>query len=300
VGERDVHSSLPDELRRLLDDQSRQESSPNSPHHDPPTVTISYPTDDASETSLRSTQSLRNVNTRRRVHSLTPDPTGESLSYDLGYTGAHLQGDDFNGEEIIANLQRQFERCQIEWPKGRNTYFIPADDIRRLVTEGSILNELRCSNLDLPEALLREEARSACQSAYKLFAILVCANKSSSFHSFLKEGLCDDDLPFLQSSDFTDTHEVLSSKTRKPIQAMRKWGTYQVRHFCSDQYQMLAPIFKQRSNVEHQDLRDNHVLPIIKELLEPIGSGGYGLVRAVKMHPAHQFVHRDTNPGVGR
>jgi hypothetical protein len=257
-------------------------------------------TDEASDISLSSERSLHH----RHIHSVEVTTTGEENEQALAAIGDQFQVENSIDTDPIRALQSQFWDCQVEWPEGGNQYFIPADDLRRLVTVDSIRNQLKYSKPDLLEDRLLEMAESACKSAFKLYAILVCANRVSHFYNFLQEGLSDDDLPFIRLSGSKKSFELHSSRRpNKPIMSLRSWPLFQVKHFSRDQYQMLAPIFKKSHLVEHYDLLDNQVLPFIEDQVRDLaksgGVGGFGSVWAVRMHPAHQFLHRDTNPGVG-
>jgi hypothetical protein len=272
-------------------------------HRTYPTLIISSATPNASDEASDVTFSSKPSFSHRRVHSAEPISAGDEVGQVFNSIGGQFPGEDFSDRDPIAALQSKFFDCRIEWPKEGNQYFIPADDLRELVTVDSILNQLKFSKPDMPGDRLLEMAQSACESAYKLFAILVCANKGGTFYDFLQEGLSDADLPFTRSSDSKPSHNLYSSRPpHKPIQSIRSWGRYQVSNFSRDQWQMLSPIFKQSNQVEHYELLDNQVLPFVedeeRDLAKSDTHGGFGSVWRVVMHPAHQFLHLNTNPGV--
>jgi hypothetical protein len=240
---------------------------------------------------------------RRRVHSVTgagPNENGQ----DIAHIGSLFPQGEETLEKEIMQLQEEFFEVRKEWPKEGNQYFIPANDLRRLVTVNIILNQLRSSKPDIPEHELLQMAESACASAYKLFAILVCANKSNKFYEFLEEGLCDADLPFGRSSDLGHGGDLCSSRhPNRIIQSMKSWGLYQISNFSRDQWQMLSPVFRRSNEVEHYELLNNHVLPFIEDHEQDcskfIDFGGSSSVWAVVIHPDHQFLYTDANPAVG-
>jgi hypothetical protein len=103
-------------------------------------------------------------------------------------------------EEIQSQtLENQLWDAQIEWPKGQNRYFIPADEQLRLIKTESIITELRRCMISLTREQLLKSADQIFDGAPRLFAILVYMSKSDCILSFLDEGLSDDDLPFIRA-----------------------------------------------------------------------------------------------------
>jgi hypothetical protein len=234
------------------------------------------------------------------VIEVGPHESGQALTH----IGSLFPKGEETLEKEIMKLQEDFFEVRKEWPKEGNQYFIPANDLRNLVTVDIILNQLRSSKPDIPEHELKQMAERACESAYKLFAILVCANKSNKFYDFLEEGLCDADLPFGRSSNLGQGGDLCSSRPpNKIIQSMKSWGRYQISNFSRDQWQMLSPVFRRGSEVKHYELLNNHVLPFIEDHKldsgEFIRFGGSSSVWAVVIHPDHQFLYTNTNPAVG-
>lgn len=270
---------------------------------DLPEMVISSPTPKGTDEGSDAAPSSPGVGfSRRRVHSVD-GLEGNGNGQDIAHMGSLFpQGEDTLEKEIM-ELQYEFFKVRIEWPKERNQYFIPGNDLRRLVTVNTILNQLRSSRPDLPEHELLQKAERACASAYKLFAILVCANKSNKFYEFLEEGLCDADLPFGRSSDSGHNEYLCSNRyPHRIIRSMKSWGLYQVSNFRRDQWQMLSPIFRRSNEVEHYELLNNHVLPFVEDYEQDPGEftgfGGFSSVWAVVIHPDHQFLYTSTNPAV--
>lgn len=271
---------------------------------DIPAMVVSSPTPDSTDDGSDASPSSPGTSFhRRRVHSV--QGLGETnRGQDIAHTGSLFSQGEEAFDKEITELQYDFFAVRKEWPEEGNQYFIPASDLRRLVTVNTILNQLKASRPDLPEHELREKAEDACKSAYKLFAILVCANKSNKFYEFLDEGLCDADLPFGRSPDSGNNGYLCSSRNpHKIIKSMKCWGLYQISNFSRDQWQMLSPIFRKSNEVEHYGLQNSHVLPFIEDHEQESGkfnrSGGFSSVWAVVMHPDHQFLYTSTNPAVG-
>jgi hypothetical protein len=270
---------------------------------DIPAMVVSSPTPKGSDEGSDAAPSSPGVGSyRRRVHSIQ-GLGGNENRQDIAHIGSLFPQGEETLEKEITELQYDFFKVRKEWPTEGNQYFIPANDLRRLVKVNTILNQLRSSRPDLPEQELIEMAERACASAYKLFAILVCANKSNKFYEFLEERLCDADLPFGRSSDSGHNGFLCSSRhPHKIIRSMKSWGLYQISNFSRDQWQMLSPIFRRRNEVEHYELLNNHVLPFIEDHEQDPGKftgfGGYSSVWAVVIHPDHQLLYTSTNPAV--
>ncbi|KUJ21647.1 kinase-like protein, partial [Mollisia scopiformis] len=203
-------------------------------------------------------------------------------------------------------LEEQLVDQLIEWPRGGNSYFIPIDQQKRLVTPMSIMEELRRvedrENQHSKEELDDTTAKIS-NTARKMFSILVCLGKGKCIYNFLKEGLTDDHLPFSRfvaqaTSNGTGVRTKLCSHRSpgKPIKSMANWSWNETTGFARDQWWMLAPVFKESLNdprkVRHYNLDDNCVMPFIEdhERTDTIASG-FSTVWAVRVHPAHQSLH---------
>jgi len=213
-------------------------------------------------------------------------------------------------EDSVQSLEDQLWDVRIEWPENESRYFIPADELCRLVTVDSILCELKRSRIKKSDEELLDISKTIWKIAPRLFAILVCMGKGKCICSFINEGLEDNDLPFVRSEIKTEGHGAGSFKLRSkralevPIRCMEKWGRADITNFGRDQWWMLAPIFKEsqkpKKKVRHYELEDNCVLPFIEdqERTGQAAAGGYSSVWGVLIHPAHQHLYKSTNPEV--
>jgi hypothetical protein len=214
-------------------------------------------------------------------------------------------------EEIQSQtLENQLWDAQIEWPKGQNRYFIPADEQLRLIKTESIITELRRCMISLTREQLLKSADQIFDGAPRLFAILVYMSKSDCILSFLDEGLSDDDLPFIRAElkgNGLGTGSFKLRSRRHPtrrIKCMDSWGRNAITSFDRDQWWMLAPIFKykdgkrSKEKVRHWDLEDNCVLPLVDDQELKATDGGFSSVWGVLVHPAHQQLYKSKNPKV--
>ena len=235
---------------------------------------------------------------------------GSQFNGDLEINPSASMADEFSKTDLAeTTLEDQLWDARIEWPKAQNRYFIPVDEFRRLITVDSVLHELqRCRN-DVSKEELWGIAARVWEFAPRLFAILVCLSKGECIGNFLREELNDGDLPFVRvEGKETVPGRAVSFKFRssrrsdKCIQCMEKWSRANMANFATNQWWMLAPIFKgskpESKKVRHWELEDNCVLPFIEdqERSKEVNLGGQGRVWGIRIHPAHQGLYRGSNP----
>ncbi|KAE8443565.1 hypothetical protein EG329_001727 [Mollisiaceae sp. DMI_Dod_QoI] len=208
-------------------------------------------------------------------------------------------------------LEGKLWDARIAWPAGRISYFIPYDDLQRLVTIDAVLIELRRREMVFKETELQDKADEILKTARKLFAALVCVSMGECILDFLNEGLNDKDMPFVRVELGNRNLGVgafrLESRRqpKKVLQCMSssKWGRSRLEAFNRDQWWVLAPIFKESKKedkmkkVRHWELEPNRVLPFVEDNQSTSdNSGGYSEVWAVRVHRAHQHLYKGTNP----
>jgi hypothetical protein len=215
-----------------------------------------------------------------------------------------------DGEDRLQQtLEERLWDARIEWPKGDNRYFIPADVLQSLVTVESIYSELVRCRIKMQRDEILDTSKRIWKAAPRIFAILVCMNKGRCIINFLNEGLEDEDLPFKRSEIKEIGAGANNFKLRsrrhdgKRINSMSNWGRSEITTFGRDQWWMLAPIFKEgktnRAKVRHWDLEDNCVLPFIEDTKRTkVKESGFSSVWGVLIHPAHQLLYKSTNPKV--
>jgi hypothetical protein len=97
-------------------------------------------------------------------------------------------------------------------------YFIPINKLDELITLESIHKELGDRDIGLQSDQLKL-ARQICESGSvtqntprrKIFAILALMEKVDAIRDFIREGVCDSELPFIFSTD----HFLISKRTKK-------------------------------------------------------------------------------------
>ncbi|KAE9370825.1 kinase-like protein [Stipitochalara longipes BDJ] len=213
-------------------------------------------------------------------------------SYNTGSEGAQpyiyrdIRGshDHFND-----GLRERLCDVMIEAPPGSHRYFIPVDDLDRLLTGDTILKELR--DYGYNEEMVQSYSENILKSASRLFATLVYIRHGALILDFLHEGINDLHLPFTRS-DMSSKNYKLCSRLRpgQPIKCIERCDRDLVDAFGRDQWYMLAPVFEYHDRVEHYDLHDNCVLPWVEddERGDHEIQGGFGSVVKVAIHKAHQ------------
>lgn len=197
-----------------------------------------------------------------------------------------------------STLREKLYKVRIEVPQNSYRYFIPADDLKLLVTPASISMELE--ERGKSEDVARSTTGNIMDSAPKLFAILVYLRHGELILDFLQEGIDDTHLPFIRSDQTPGAKDYkLCSRCSpgQPLNCMERWDREMVDEFGRDQWCMLAPVFEYHDEIEHYDLHDNCVLPWVED--EERGDsamvGGYGSVSKIAIHPAHQLIAGNAN-----
>jgi hypothetical protein len=192
----------------------------------------------------------------------------------------------------LPTLRDELGKAQIEWPQDSLVFFVPDDDLQRLVNPESVEAELERNNVKFETGEVRRNiAVQISATSKRLFATLVCVQLESLICQFLAEGIDDSHLPFVRSEESGQTFKFCSRRhPEKPIKCMEYWDRYQVHSFGRTQWFMLAPIFEYTEEIQHYDLEDNRVLPFIPDhdRYNHTTEGGYGSVSKVYIHPAHQ------------
>jgi hypothetical protein len=189
-------------------------------------------------------------------------------------------------------LRDQLWKAQIESPPDSLIFFVPDDDLQRLVNPNSVEVELERNNVKFESGeVKRNTAVRISATSRKLFATLVCLQLGHLICHFLAEGIDDGHLPFVRSDESGQTFKFCSRRhPEKPIKCMEYWDRDQVHSFGRTQWFMLAPIFEYTEEIQHYELEDNRVFPFIpdRDRYNHVTEGGYGSVSKIYIHPAHQ------------
>ncbi|TVY41411.1 hypothetical protein LSUB1_G003306 [Lachnellula subtilissima] len=194
-------------------------------------------------------------------------------------------------------------KARHEWPPRMNSYFIPNDELERLLDVDSIMDELGGSQLG-PMAAQESHilAQDISNKAPRLFAILVCLGLGDLISQFIDEGIDDEDLPFGRTDDTKRPGRwQLCSKSRpnEPIRCMASWNQPSIINFDREQWYVLAHVFEnnEEGRIPHYDIGNTCILPFVKdeEQGDQVKQGGFSIVWEIIIHPAHQKLHCSTN-----
>jgi hypothetical protein len=192
----------------------------------------------------------------------------------------------------LRTLRDELWEVQIESPPDSWIFFIPDDDLQRLVNPDSVEAELERNDIKFESGEVRKNiAVRISASSRRLFAILVCLQLESLICQFLAEEIDDSHLPFVRSDETGQTFKFCSRlHPEQPIKCMEHWGLDRIHSFGRTQWFMLAPIFEYSEEIKHYELQDNCVLPFVRDRdrCNNTTEGGYGSVSKVCIHSAHQ------------
>lgn len=213
--------------------------------------------------------------------------------------------------EDTTELEKQI-RASLQASSGKvGEKFLPIDQLDQVITLNGVYTELI-------RVLLGQRSRGELQklahdiwdqvkvpkspstSRRKLFATLVCINKSACITHFVNENLYDCHLPFHLADDnhqdFYVYREVRQNDDVVRVQSFSKmsWSVVDCESFYKYQWAFLAPYFEVISDGTHQQpchyiFDDGQVFPFVEEGFGGLNmtSGGYSDVWRVRIHPAH-------------
>lgn len=193
-------------------------------------------------------------------------------------------------------LREALGKARRERPPRRLTFFYPADQIDRLITQDSVALELKRHPLgDQDDEHLQATAQHIATFAPRLFIVLVSQRLERHIYALIDEGIDDTHLPFSRLNGDNDSGRLTLCSGKQAehiVQCMVGWDDYDVERFAMAQWEVLAPVFEFGHEIKHQDFDDNCILPWIEdhEHSDHTAHGGYGCVWKIKIHPAHQRV----------
>jgi hypothetical protein len=183
---------------------------------------------------------------------------------------------------------------------GSFDYFVPVDELERLITASVIKREIQDMYPTMRAADAQTYADKIEESAKKLFAILALKQNGAAIRLLFDCKISDQDLPF-QKEIVRGQWSLWRGKPAQRIEAFDQWENEKVEEFARAQWWMIAPVFDKRS-LDCIDLADEDILPFIPieehekkdDGVPHMKVGGYSEVTAYRIHPAHHnFWARD-------
>ncbi|KAH7161679.1 kinase-like domain-containing protein [Dactylonectria macrodidyma] len=203
-------------------------------------------------------------------------------------------------EETLGDL---FRRHMIDSKVDRHPEFLPRNKLETLLTPERIVKELaRIGCIPLQHRPEATEEHSNSKVSVKLdelgnrkqvFAILILMGKLEAIVDFINEGIDDNHLPFELTREVVGPWKRLMRRDYsgkfQPISLFLTWESREIEAFESQQWKIHVPVFHMIEDKEktppHWDFAKHIILPYTDS--EPVGRGGYGAVRKVKIHASH-------------
>ncbi|KAH8688220.1 kinase-like domain-containing protein [Ilyonectria robusta] len=232
--------------------------------------------------------------------------------------------------KLHGSLQNQLFQAMVSNPTQRMA-FLPRGGLLRLINEKSVQKQLVKderrtwrSYLSMGGAAARNAkdikscALEICgivfsgsqgdrpkrlkKSFRKIFAILVLIHESSRIWDFVGEGVCDADLPLIETRG---EHGRKAFDLRRkhaadlPLRCLRGWKQSDMSRFAEWQWTMIAPVFSRASdNIPvHYVLSPDVILPYVSARSE--NEGGFSRVFKVFIHPDHNNLDSAEEPHQG-
>lgn len=214
-----------------------------------------------------------------------------SLREDIG----HLPSQEFrNNIDVVQILEDKIAAALVSTVDGRSSEFIPRCQLRSIMNNAIISDLLvDCLRIRRGSKLLESAVAQIHQSFYKIFAILVWIRSPSEIFRFIDDNVTDSDLP-LKVSTNEEGRKVLQKRdpSKSACGFTTKWSSRKVQDFSRAQWIMIAPVFTCHDGTpSHSVLEEYQALPFMKisdrQYSADMRAGGFGSVRAVKIHPEH-------------
>ncbi|KAL7783243.1 kinase-like domain-containing protein [Trichoderma ceciliae] len=209
--------------------------------------------------------------------------------------------------EEQSSLKKKLRKALVPNPCDRGRRFMPCRQLETICNVQTVAKELARTFPQQDHDSCQKRASLICHGqaqdtsviykpCLKIFAILVLLRKVNMIESFQKHPLCDDDLPFFSTSDFTKLWS--HKKGREDYLEFPDEDEYDdaIEGFIDKQWSFLAPSFdapttgSMRCNVYEFD--EKTILPI-ESVSKKKYPGGFGLVEKVKLHDEHNsFKHK--------
>ncbi|KAI0882889.1 uncharacterized protein GGS22DRAFT_195613 [Annulohypoxylon maeteangense] len=210
-------------------------------------------------------------------------------------------------------LEHQLRNATQKYPRNGNPKFIPIGDFDRIVTRDNVKKTIQSwlpqdRNIDIWVKAIWDTfdyddrnttRRKAFTSRRKIFAVLTLFNAQTEIASFIREGLWDKDLPFVQNDDkkwVYHPHRRQSKPTL--VESLNRMDGHDADSFDNYQWLMLSPIFNMGvDRIIHHDLHPRIILPFLEHEkgCNPTMIGGQGEVSRVKIHESHYISVNSSN-----
>lgn len=186
--------------------------------------------------------------------------------------------------------------------------FWPEKLLRHIMTRERVQTELRTyralpnaeSYLEYIRPLDDSTQRAEGNIYLKIFSLLVLFDRGQEIGTFVKEQVCDYDLPLRHCPNTPDWQSIYCTNARpQPVQSISTWPDCMKEDFFKRQWEFLVPYFEldQHSKAKHETYDKSTILPWCEWKSRPhtaaeaaVEEGGFAFVSRVKIHPSsHGF-----------
>jgi len=154
----------------------------------------------------------------------------------------------------------------------------------------------------VPDDYDKSEESGNSRGYLKIFAILLLQDLGSRIGSFIRHGVCDEDLPLVKchETDQTDPQLARRGNAGEKLACFveGRWKPYELDYFYETQWRINVPFLclDNHGTPQHYDLPDKAILPYRKTSenevdLNNLGGGGYGTVKRVQIDPGSHGFH---------
>jgi hypothetical protein len=211
-------------------------------------------------------------------------------------------------ENVFRN--RVFDSFVRSSPEGKE--YLPIDAFERLfkvdTLVGLIKGSFRNQKVDFHVKRITEIiGDNNGMPRRRIYGILIAMGRTPLMHDFLKEKICDEDLPLKESTsgikhfttkkqrDAAENVQTNKGKAEKDSTLFRRWERNDIHLFYIYQQKFMAPFFNfQHINLCYYPLDRDVILPWLE--CKHKTNGGEGIVHKVRVHPSH---HNYKGPQVG-
>lgn len=212
-------------------------------------------------------------------------PSGEDLHLEFATSSENQDRDLIHKLRAARLVSTDNDAC----------YFVPVDELDKLITQSSILKELEMrkvgvqkDRVSITKQVWEIQLPTRVTTRRKIFATLALMEKLEAILDFLNEDVDDSMLPFVLDS----SGSVISEITKEAILLFldsSKWRSSEKEIFEKYQWEMMAPYFRlgyeRASSFNCITVDDRAVLPFSQ--IQNSRESGSSIVRQVKIHPAH-------------
>ncbi|RYP71041.1 hypothetical protein DL769_004779 [Monosporascus sp. CRB-8-3] len=217
---------------------------------------------------------------------------------------------DKNDQNAPGSLDERLRSSLVPYVCDADKYFLPLTELDSIVQHDTVHDFLKFGpNREYFQGWnLEEIMRYVCgntesrdprelKGSRRIFAILVLLDRATSIVDFMKDGLCDGDLPLVRHNEKGANFDLVRKLGEKEfsLTCFKGWRRIDIQQFDSHQWYMRPPIFAIKDGeAVFYPLESRIIFPWL-EYDDAISQSDFSVVRRVRIHPAHH----NFPPGLG-